>query len=370
MSRDQMPDAKLRSGVRLTKEERKELLAQLERQSSRAESAERIMQRGEQALKDGQFDQARRVLLQLESKAPSLNGLDVFRANLETAQSERKRAANLKATEEMLTRYIQQRKKPLADLALATLVDLSPNHPRRSDYEVWVGDLDKEVALQQRIEEQFASGRAALQRGDLARAKKHLDALRKFDPDSQMTEALATEIADAEHGRAEIEDIERVKQRIERLLANEQLDDAESEMDRLRSMDIPKVTIDFLRKRIEDSRGRRRDQADAETLIGRFEQHLETFDWPSAREAAQNFSRRFPDSPRTAELFNRVNALEAKQRRQQSLEEGLATSGRSSSAWLPPSRSRRPAAAARSAPAWAPDSPWVSPVSAAGSGRA
>ena len=320
-----MTDAKLRSGVRLTKEERKELLAQLERQASRAESAERILQRGEQALKDGQLDQARRVLAQLTSKAPHVPGLDLFRTNLEAVQRESKRTANLKATEEMLTRYIQQRKKPLANLALATLIDLAPDHPRRKDYEVWVGDLDKEVALQKRIEEQLVAGRAALRLDDLAGASKHLEALRKVDPDSQMTEALAAEIHHAEEGRAEVADIERAKQRIEELLANEKLDEAELEMDRLQSMDIPKVTIDFLRKRIKDSRGRRRDLADAEALIDHFERHLQAFDWPSARELAQRFSQRFPTSPRVAELFSRVNSLEAEQRRRQSLEEGLAT---------------------------------------------
>ncbi len=320
-----MSDAKLRSGVRLTKEERKELLAQLERQASRAESAERILQRGEQALKDGQLDQARRVLTQLTSKAPRVPGLDQFRTNLEAVQRESRRTANLKATEEMLTRYIQQRKKPLADLALATLIDLEPNHPRRKDYEVWVGDLDKEVALQQRIEEQIVAGRDALRRNDIAGAGKHLGALRKLDPDSRMTEEFAAELTRTEQGQAEVADIGRAKQRIEELLASEQLDEAEHEMDRLQRMDIPKVTIDFLRKRIEDSRRRRRDLAEAKALIGHFEEHLRSFDWPSARETAQRFSQHFPTSPKAAELFNRVNALEAEQRRRQSLEEGLAT---------------------------------------------
>ncbi|MEM7349484.1 MAG: hypothetical protein AAF657_01675 [Acidobacteriota bacterium] len=320
-----MSDAKLKSGIRLTKEERKELLAQLERQSSRTESAERILQRGEQALKDGRLDQARRVLTQLESRAPTLAGLDVFRQSLEAAAGDNKRQANLRTTEEMLARYIQQRKKPLAELALATLIDLAPSHPRRSDYEIWVADLDQELAVQRRIEEEAAAGRAALRAGDLARAGKHLATLRKVDPDSGATESLAAEIASAEQGQAESAGIERTKQRLEELLAAGELDEAERQMEALRQMDIPKVTIDFLRQRLEQGRGRLRDAADEATIVERFEQRLTASDWPGAREVAQQFSHRFPTSARGAELFNRANDLEARERRQQSLAEGLAT---------------------------------------------
>ena len=317
-------DASRKSGIRLTKEERKELLAQLERQSSRTESPQRILERGEQALKGGRLDQARRLLKQLESKAPDLAGLIRFRSRLEAAANQAKQQANLQATEEMLTRYIQQRKKPLAELALATLTELAPTHPRRADYEIWVADLDQELELQRRIEEQVAAGRAALQAGRLDQAKRSLEALRKVDPDSALTEQLAEEISSAERGQAHSADIERAKQQLEELLANRQLDEAEKQMDQLHGMDIPKVTIDFLRKRLEDSRNSLRDEADADHLIDLFEQQLAVRAWPNAREIAQRFGQRFPESPRTAELFNQVNALEAEERRLRSLEEGLA----------------------------------------------
>lgn len=319
-----MSDSSVKSGIRLTKEERKELLAQLERQSSRTDSPARILQRGEQALKNGHLDQARRVLKQLEPAAGTLDGLDGFREALERADRRAKQQANLKATEEMLTRYIQQRKKPLAQLALATLTELAPNHPRRADYEVWVADLDQELELQRRIEEKLDAGRAALKEGDLAQANKHLAALRKVDPDSSWTEQLADEIRGTERGQAESADLERAKQRLEELLASRRLDEAEKQMDLLRRMDIPKVTIDFLRKRLDDTRNRLRDAAAAEKLVALFEEQLAVHAWPNAREVAQQFSQRFPTNPRGAELFNRVNALEAEERRLRSLEEGLA----------------------------------------------
>ncbi|MEM7582513.1 MAG: hypothetical protein AAF560_03965 [Acidobacteriota bacterium] len=309
----------------MTKEERKELLAQLERQSSRTVSSERILQRGEQALKNGQLDQAKRVLQQLQGKAAILPGLELFKQRVEAAVQAEKQQTNLRATEEMLTRYIQQRKKPLAKLALTTLVEMAPNHPRRTDYTTWVADLDEEVELQRRADELLAAGRAAVISGDFSKAAKHLGTLNKVDPGSRATEQLERELAQAQQGEAESADIERAKQRLEELLANGELDAAEQQMEQLGQMDLPKVTIDFWRKRLQDHRSRVRDEAEAAELITAFEGHLAVGAWPSAREVAQRFSQRFPTSPRGAALFSQVNDHEAAQRRQQSLDEGLAT---------------------------------------------
>ena len=311
-------------GIRLSKEERKALLARLERQSSRTVPPERVLQRGEQALKAGQLDQARRILKQLEASAPGLSGLDHFRLQTEAAEREIKRQSNLRTTEEMLTRYIQQRKKPLAELALETLVELAPNHPRRADYETWVADLDQELVLERKIQQQLDDGHAALRRDDLATAEKHLGALHKLAPDSRATEQLAADVAAAAQGQALSAGIERAKQKLEELLAAGRLDEAELQMAQLSRMDVPKVTIDFLRKRLEDGRRQLRDRAEAEKLVSDFDRHLAAHDWPNAREVAQHFGQRFPASTRAAELFERVNDQEAVERRQQSIDEGLA----------------------------------------------
>ncbi len=313
------------SGIRLTKEERKDLLARLERQSSRTVPPERVLQRGEQALKDGLLDQARRILKQLEANAGNLAGLDPFRRRLDAAVSSEKRQSNLYSTEEMLVRYIQQRKKALAALALETLVELAPNHPRRADYETWVADLDQELELQQKVQRRLEAGRAALRRGDLAGAEKHLGTLRKLDIEGSAIQQLVADVADAAQGQAQSAGIERVKQELERLLASGQLDEAEQQMTRLSRMDVPKVTIELLRKRLEEVQRLLRERAEAEELIVVFDRHLAARDWPNARETAQRFGQRWPTSTRATELFNRVNELEAAQRRQQSLDEGLAT---------------------------------------------
>ena len=136
---------------------------------------------------------------------------------------------------------------------------------------------------------------------------------------------MLADVANAAQGQAQSAGIERVKQELERLLASCQLDDAEQHLERLSRMDVPKVTIELLRKRLEEVRRLLRERAEAEELIAVFDRHLAARDWPNARETAQRFGRRWPTSTRATELFNRVNELEAAQRRQQSLDEGLAT---------------------------------------------
>lgn len=321
-----MPEAKTKTGaIRLTKDQRKALLARIERESSRAQTPERILQRGEQALKAGKLDQAERMLRQLESTAPELAGLEHFRDSLETSRREHKRRANVQATEEMLTRYIQQRKKPLAELALQTLIEIAPNHRRRHDFEMWVADLDQELKLQALIDERLEAGRDALRRGDTGVASRHLDALRKVDPISDAVEKLAAEIERAEQGQAESADIERARSRLEELLAAGDLEEAEAEVERLAVMDLPKVTIDFLYKRLAETRRRLRDQSAAEEIIAAFERSLAEREWQSAREAAHRFGQRFPADRRGGEMFSRVTLIEAEERRQQSVEEGIAT---------------------------------------------
>ncbi len=77
------------------------------------------------------------------------------RTGYATAMAEQsdKRSSNLRATEAMLERSILERRKPLAELALSTLLEMEPDHPRRRDYETWVREIDREAQTQARFEE-------------------------------------------------------------------------------------------------------------------------------------------------------------------------------------------------------------------------
>ena len=231
----------------------------------------------------------------------------------------------LQKAEEILLRYIQERKKPLAELALETLTELAPDHPRRQEYALWVAELDQELALEKRIAEQLAEGRKALRGGELGTVRRHLDALRKLDPDADATVALAREIEAVQQSQVLSADIGRLKKALEDQLATGQIDVAEATLGRLAQQAVPKLTIDFFRRRIGEARAQARDQADARDLESAFATRVAEKDWQGARDVAHRFGERFPDRPDGAQMFNRVGQLEATDRRQLSIQQGIAT---------------------------------------------
>ena len=232
---------------------------------------------------------------------------------------------NLRRTEEMLMRYIQERKKQLAELALETLVELAPDHPRRQEYEIWVRDLDQELVSQQRIDEHLQAGRQALRRGSTEDAQRALAALRKVDPMGRATEALGAEIEAAVQGQAESADIRRHKDAIEDLISQQDFARAEQAIVDLSRLDVPKVSIDFLRKRLAEAQSRAQDDSDAQDIINTLERQLASHDWQGARETAHRFGERFPFGTRASELFNRVAEEEATERRKASIRQGVQT---------------------------------------------
>lgn len=310
--------------VRLSKEERRALLARIEQEASRAESPARIVQRAEEALEGRQLGQARRLVDQLVSRVPGLTGLAELEVKLAAVEKEQKLQSNIRTAEEMLTRYIQQRQKKMATLALETLLEIAPEHPRRKEYEIWVRDLDEELAFQRQIDEQVAAGQAALRRGDMEEAQRRLEALRQLDPDSPATDGLAEEMSRTERGQAESADIERIKQKAEELMVSGRVEEAEAAIEQLAGK-VPKITLDFLRKRLDQARGRRQVGKEMEILIAEFRRDVEKKDWLNAREVARRFGEQFPDSGKAAEMFNEVHQLEAAERKKQSIEQGIAS---------------------------------------------
>lgn len=241
-----------------------------------------------------------------------------------TAEEERLQE-RINTAEEMLTRAIQQRKQSLAKMTLDALREIAPRHPRLPEYKIWVDDLGQEMALQSRIDIVLAEGRTALREGNLAEAQRKVEALQKLAPYSTATDDFAAELESAAQGRETSAGIDRLKHQIEESLAAEQVDDAQKALDELQNMGLPRITIQTYARRIEETRVRIRDAAEADAMTIGFERHLQARDWQSAREVAQRFGNRFPGDPRSAAMFNRVTEIEAGDRRQQSIVQGLAS---------------------------------------------
>lgn len=312
------------SGSRLSKEERRELLARIERDSSRSEPPERILQRAEQALQSGNRTQAERLVVQLEQSEPNLLGLAHLKARLAEASMTEKQRANVRKAEDMLLRYIEQRKKTAAEFALEALSEIAPNHPKLAEYRIWVRDVDKEAAAQLELDSELAAGRLALQVGDLQVARRHLEKLKSLDAQATATVQLASEISQAEAGQAETADIEGIKQRFEEHLLALRIREAEVELEHLAQHVVPKVTLDRLRVRLEEFRSADRSLKELEAFEQLFAEYVRRSQWQKARDVAQKAGKRFPDHPRPAAMFNEVNVREASDRQKESIRQGVA----------------------------------------------
>lgn len=230
----------------------------------------------------------------------------------------------VKQAETMLTNAIQKRQKSLAQMALETLGEIAPEHPRMQEYEIWVRDLDQEVALQQRVDSIVGEARAALQKDDVEAAREQLRALRKLDPWNEATDRLAEEIDEAEHGAEVSAGIGRVKESIDEALENEDLQAARAGLETLNGTDVPKITVDTYRRRVDELARQLQDRSDARELEARYQDRVDAHDWQGAREVAREYGRRFPDDDHGTELFNRVAELEAGERREASVRQGIA----------------------------------------------
>lgn len=240
-----------------------------------------------------------------------------------SAQEADKERERVRTTEEMVTRAIQERKKALAEMALETLEEIAPSHPRLAEYRLWVKDLGEELALQERIDGVLDAGREALRADDLDTARRHLESLRKLAPYASSVDDFAAVVEAAAHGQAASADIDRLKHEIEEALEAERPETAREILGRLEATDVPRVTVQTLSRRIDETSRRLREAAEADALVIRFERSLQTHDWHGAREIAHQFGERFPTDDRPAAFFNRVAELEAAERRRQSLQQGL-----------------------------------------------
>jgi serine/threonine-protein kinase len=318
------PPLKPRSAAELSKAEKDELLAQIARAAAkRTQEGSGELSRIEAALAAGQIEEAQRLITQLEAVQPRASGLDRAReklAALKQAAEQEHRAAE---TEQVLTQYLQRKQLPLARLALDALVELSPGHPKRADYQAWVDLLAKEAEQDKRAEAALAAGRAALARKDFRAARLELENVARNDPAGKRSESLAAELEAAERQARQETSVEQRTRSLEKALAEHRVNDAERDLEELSHLGLARVTVDFYRERVAEARSRNDQQETLARLEWIYRKHLGERDWLSARETAQELGSSFPASPRAAEMFAEVDRLEAGQRREQAVEQGV-----------------------------------------------
>jgi hypothetical protein len=311
-----------RSSSELSREERVELLAQIERAGKRAREGSQVLSRAEVALAAGRPAEARELAQQLEAANPRAAGLEALKRKLAEVAAVDDRERRTAETETVLAGYLQKRQLPLARLALETLLELAPEHPKRINYEGAIAALARESEGDRRVDRSLAAGRKALAERDVRAARRELEAIAKADP--KRAEAFRAELAAAEREERRGTDLDEHRKRFEEHLAARRLAEAERELAKLAGLEVTRVTLDSLRARLEEVRS----STEAIAKVAEFERRYRVVrdheDWFGAREVAIDFERILPHSPRPAEMFAEVARLESLQQRRKAVEQGVA----------------------------------------------
>ncbi len=223
----------------------------------------------------------------------------------------------------MLAQYLQRKQLPLARLALSTLVELSPSHPKRSEYEGWIEMLGKELEQSKRADAALTAGRAALARRDFAAARRELENVARDDPSGKRSGAFADELDRAEREAGQQAEVERLTRDLEKALAEQRIADAGRLVDELSRFDVPRVTLDYYRERVQEFRSADQLQEKVNSVEWLYRKHVEDKDWIRAREAASELAQAFPSSSRAAQMFSEIERLETAHRRELAVEQGV-----------------------------------------------
>jgi serine/threonine protein kinase len=332
----------------LSREERVELLAQIDRAAKRVSEATRLQDQASAALAAGRSAEAAEIVARLEALAPRHAGLAELRAALAAprrtapgasgpsapaapppppprapAPVDAERQARIGEAETLLEKYIREHKQSLARFALDTLLELMPNHPRRGDFESWVGLMGEESEQLRRAEVVLAEGRAALLAEDLDAARRVVGEIERLDPSHRLADDFRREIEEAEARRRSRVELDRRRERLELMIDGGRLSEAERELERLAAAGVARVSIESYRLRIGDIAALAEREGRMRELEKAYRERVQAHDWGGARDLVLEIERVAPDSARPAQLFSEVSRLEEVHRKQQGIEQGI-----------------------------------------------
>jgi serine/threonine protein kinase len=307
----------------LSAQDKADLLARIDKAASRVQEGGQALIQADVALKEGRFEEARKLVRQLDAIAPPPRGLADLKRRLQEAEDIARRRHQVLQAEQMLEKYLLERQQTLASLALETLLDLYPNHPKRADYESWVGLLANEADQQKRAERCFADGKSAVERDDLAGARRMLEEVERLDLTGKLAGSLLAEINEAQRDREQDEQAARTRYRLDDALKRGAFDEASKELDALASLEVTKVTLDMLRGQVEEARDRKQREEAAVGFERGYRDAIARNDWFSAREMAHQMEDALPGSPRPRQMLSEISRLQEVDQKQRAIAEGL-----------------------------------------------
>lgn len=311
-----------RTSSHLTREERDELLSQIQRASERVERTRGLMGQAEQALLSGQLVEAKRLIERIETIDARAKGVADLRARLSELEQPAPDPRS-QETEAMLDRYLRGQQLALARLALETLIDLAPGHPKRAEYETRLSELADSQNLSEKAQKTLAAAREALTREDLPRAERELAALRRSEEGSRLAPQLEAELERAKNARNESQQVEERRRRFDEHLASGDVRSAERELAALSMLNVSRVTLDMLASQITETRDELQRSEVARGFEDRFREHVSLGDWLGAREVALEMESSLPNHPRPAAMFAEVETRRAEDDRRQAVRHGV-----------------------------------------------
>jgi serine/threonine protein kinase len=317
------PPPRQRSSSGLTRAERDDLLAQIDRAARRVQETSVDLTRIEAALSEGRLDEAQQLLAQAEASFPRAQGLQRMKDRLAEERDKAERRRRVVETEQVLANYVQRKQLPLARLALETLGELDPQSPKKTEYEAALARLAQELEQEKRAETALTAGREALARRDLDAARRELEIVVGNDPSGKRAASLRSDLETAEREARTGAELDERRKRFEERLSERRVRDAEEELQALSELDIPRVTLAFYRDRLDEVKALVAREERVSFLEMRFRRHLDDRDWFGAREDAQEMAQTVPASKRPAEMFARVERLESEHRKEQAVEQGV-----------------------------------------------
>jgi len=311
-----------RSSSELSREERAELLAQIERAGKRTQESAGEVAKVEASLAAGRLDEAQTLIGRLEAANPRTSGLARLKEQLSEAQGAdvKRRIAE---AEQVLAGYIQKKQLRLARLALETLLEMEPGHAKRAEYQSAVDAVGREKDQEKRFDAALATGREAIARRDFKTANRELEGLLKSDATGERAGAFHLELEAAERAARQEDELDERRRRLETLLAERRLDEAERELGQLAGLEVTRVTLDLYRERLNGIRSQAEQERHESAFEGRYRAAIQARDWFTAREVAVELERAVPASQRAAVMFAEVERLETEDRRRKSIEQGV-----------------------------------------------
>jgi serine/threonine protein kinase len=307
----------------LSREEKLDLLAQIDRAAKKVSETSQIVEQAEQAFAAGKVDEARQLAEQAQAGSARQPRLERLVARIRENEEAQERSAHAGEAEQMVEQYLQGGKHSLAAFALETLLDLRPDHPRRAEFERRVEAMADSTGRKKRLEEAAAGVREALIGGDQRTARMRFDAAERDNPGAPELEGIRAELATGEDELRRAADLEQHRRRFDGMLAGARIAEAEKEFEAIAKLETSRLTLDLTRGRLEEARERAQLVGRSQEFERRFHERLAARDWAGARGVVHEFEASPAAGERPAQMLAELAHDEDSWRKKQAFEQGV-----------------------------------------------